>query len=487
MTAQQFEPATPRAILAHLGLFDRLEPTLDRFANRQQAFDWLHLGLTDIPVGQVLDLIRHSPTLLPPRTGHMGNWEEIGHGRAGMMDFNQAICSQGYGYPLIYCFNQTEDMALERGDWVYLPGSLIDHGKRTLLPLYTWDGQGLVERQREQPLFTPFVQTSLDGAQISLNSLHWQRMQQFQQFEFRLEAQSVWQHAELAKAIVQHLLEQAAIQPNARRAFQDILSHQVSLDGTMQRVAIQHEAQGYRMGAMFYSSAAELAEASMLPWLAVAEPASFFANIKRLPNQLPLCSHLLAGIFSAIFHTHYPSATVDRQTMCRPFNPHFHWGARDMAGYPPYRNGYIAEKSTTKSYRTMCQSIIDRFDEVDPMLLILLPAVIFALCPTNQHPHDAEALAALFEQVQQLEPNSDQASYQQAISQRVAVWLDHQRSALSAYWINRFAPRQGILHSQTLVSSRPVEPVGFRQLSFRQACMIVGALIHWLVPRPASA
>jgi len=193
-----------------------------------------------------------------------------------------------------------------------------------------------------------------------------------------------------------------------------------------------------------------------------------------------------AALF-AFARRHFLGTTVERQTMCRPFNPHFHWGARDMAGYPPYRNGYIAEKSTTKSYRTLCQSIIDAFDEVDPMLLILLPAVIFALCPTNQHPHDAEALTELFKQVQQLEPSSDQTTYQQTISQQVAGWLERQRTILSTYWIHRFAPRQGILHTQTLVSSRPVEPIGFRELSFRQACMIVGALIHWLAPNSALA
>ena len=52
----------------------------------------------------------------------MGNWEEIVQGRARVMDFNKAICASGLGYPLIYCFNQTEDEALLAGDWAYLPG-----------------------------------------------------------------------------------------------------------------------------------------------------------------------------------------------------------------------------------------------------------------------------------------------------------------------------------------------------------------------------
>ncbi|PZD96795.1 hypothetical protein DNH61_06250 [Paenibacillus sambharensis] len=452
---------------------------IQQFASRERAFDWVHVGNTDLPIHEVLNAIKQSEELLPPRSGHMGNWEEITLGRAGVMDFNHAICAEGYGYPLIYSFNQTEDSELTGGDWVYMPGSVLEQGVRSELNLYTWDGASFVQRNRIRPLFVPFVLTEADGVLQPVSQLHWSRMTAAGQFSFRLEGAAIWEHGKLVKDVLRELLETAAVHPNPRRAYQDLISHQVSLDGTMVRAELEREGAAYRLGATRYAGTDELVDAVMLPFQAVAEPQAFFANIRELPDTLPILSNIIAGVLSAVVHTHYPGAQVVRDQMTRPFNPHFHWGARDMAGYPPVRKGYFAEKSTIKSYRHICQTIIRNFHEIDPLYFILMPAAVFTLWPADCHEADrwciGQLISSVKEKTDQLSGRPDQMM--PCISQIVEEWLSGAESQCSHYWLNRFGTRRGILNEGDIPrSSRPVEPDGFGHLTFRQACMIVGAL-----------
>lgn len=477
---------TPIEMLSELGV--KNHEMFEEFASRKLAFSWIHLGTTDLQIGRLLDLIRKNPALLPPRSGHMGNWEEIVLGRAGVMDFNKAICAQGFGYPLIYSFNQTEDGGMQHGDWVYLPGSVVENGVRTELPLFTWDGTQFVRRDREYPLFTPFVLTEANGQRLPLTKIHWRRMKQFSEFQFRLEASVVYDHEALVRSILGVLIEEAQQQTNPRRAFQDLLSHQVSLDGRMTRADLERDGQGYRMGEEYYEDLDKLVNAAMIPFLAVLKPDAFFAGIADYPAYLPLPSNVLSGVLSAIFSAHYPGHPVDRSRMTQPFNPHFHWGARDMAGYPPVRKGYFSEKSTIKSYRKICQTIIDQFPEVDPVFMVLMPAVVFALCPTNLHYGDVERMATLILRVKESTDHlADQPDLMMdAVKRAVAEWLPLAQDGLSDYFLNRFYRRRGILNEGKLhVYSEPVEPQGFRELTFRQACMIVGALIEALTPEEA--
>lgn len=450
------------------------EVAVAELTHRQRAYDCVHLGMQNCSIATLLDLLQAEPALKPPRTGHLGNWEDIALGRAGAMDFNQSICANGFGYPLIYCFTQTEADS-GSGDWVYLPGSLLEQGQRQVLPLYTWDGNAYVRRSRDRSLFCPFVQTEIDGTLIPLTALHWQRMQAISGFRFGLEATAIVNHAAEVRSMLALLLEEASQRQNARRAFQDLISHAVAKDGTVSRCEIRREGQGYWLDDCYYPTIKSLVEHALIPFQAVTQPQQFFDHIADLPPLLPVLSNFLVGIFSALFATHYPDIQQVQSPVTSPFNAHFHWGARDMAGFPPRRKGYFVERSTTRSLRSICASLVNHFPEVNPVCMVLLPASIFMLCPTSAHPQDAELLANLFQQVQQVSGSLD--SMQQTIEDLTQSWLAHHAAALSPYFLQRFYPRRGVLHGGNLPAvSTPQEPEGFRALTFQQACMMVGAL-----------
>ena len=308
---------------------------VEAMASRKCAFKAVHMGERDLPIGTLLDLITSDAALCPPRTGHIGNWGNIARGRAGAMDFNKAICAPGYGYPLLYCFTQTETETPRQGDWGYLPGSLVDGDVRTPLRLHAWDGTEFVPCSHAVPRFTPFIQAELDGELKPLTEVHARRLDPIGPHPFKLEQAIFADQEATIRPLLTALIDEARGRDNPRRALQDLISHSVALDGTMARCDLALDGKGFKLAETYYPSTEALVEHALVPFRAVARPRQFMAEIAHLPWQLPVASNLLIAVLSAILETHLPGASFPSSHVVGPINPHLHWGGRDMAGYPP--------------------------------------------------------------------------------------------------------------------------------------------------------
>ncbi|WP_329049441.1 DUF6025 family protein [Streptomyces violaceus] len=449
-------------ILDRLGL--RRAADADALTAGAKTFVPVHVGTHDVTIGALLDALNADPALLPPRTGHLGNWEDIAAGRSGPMDFNTAICGGGHGYPLIYGFTRTE-AATEGGDEAYQPGSLIEKGKRHTLPLHTWDGTRFVRRDRSKPLFCPLVQAEVDGQLVPLVELHWQRMLALPGYRFRQWAAALTDRAPLVTDMLTLLLERAAAQ-GRNQAFAELISQAVRLDGEVSRCDLRPDGTGYVLDGHRYPSARAVAEAVMLTVRALVEPAGFFARMRDLPPVLPVMSLQLTNVLFALLDVHHPDAPAGPPES--PFITHLHWGARAMAGCPPRRGGYLSRRSTVRSLRAITDPLVRHFDEAGPVAFVLLPAQAFMLCPPSTAPDDAEALAELFRGVRAAGP---EAAYDTTLT-----WLDSHRDRLSEYLRGRFRSGSGVPADDTPREvAVPVEPEGFRELTFRQACGAVAA------------
>ncbi|MFC7264920.1 DUF6025 family protein [Streptomyces lutosisoli] len=457
-----------------------LSPAAEALTERGGVFAPVHLGTRDVRVGTLLDAVHAEPGLLPPRSGHLGNWEDIALGRSGPMDFNTAVCGGGHGFPLIYGFTQTE--AEEAGgDDVYLPGSLVEGGRRRPLPLHTWDGRAFVRRDRSRPLFCPLVRADVDGELTPLVEVHWRRMRALTGYRFELEATRLLAHAPLVTDMLCVLLAEAGRKENPRRAFTELISHAARLDGRVGRCELRPDGTGYLLDGHRFGSARELAEAALLPLRALTEPRWFFDTLSALPPVLPVMSHLLTTVLSALFGVDYPDvrqrADVPEQVTALSrapgltddgFRVHLHWGARAMAGCPPRRGGYFGRKSTARAMRGITGPLVRDFAEAHPLCFVLLPAPVFMLCPPGTSAGDAEVLAGLFKTT--LSAPGDQA-YETALG-----WLAGHRDALSAYVLDRFRDGSGVPHDgASREPAVPVEPDGFRELTLRQASALVAA------------
>ena len=431
------------------------------------SFSAVHLGTKDVPIGAVLDLIHRDPGLLPPRTGHLGNWEDITLGRSGPMDFNTAVCGAGHGYPLIYGFTRTEADS-PGGDEAYQPGSLINGGNRRLLPLHTWDGRRFTERDRSRPLFCPMVQTDTGGGLTPLVDVHWQRMLSLTGgYRFRQWATSLLDNTPLLTQMLGILLEAARADPNPHRALGEVISHAARLDGAVDRCDLVPDGtHGYLLDGHRFSSTEALVDAVLLPLRALTEPRRFFDGMSGHPPVLPVISLLLTNVLFALLGDHRPDEKgIPAED---PFITHLHWGARAMAGCPPRRNGYFTRRSRMRPMRDLTATLVKHLPQARPVCFLLLPAQTFMLCPPDTSPTDTEAMSALFRAVRAAAPDAAHETARAAIDKEGAGFSDYLR--------DRFRDGTGV-PSGTAVREPavPTEPEGFRDLTFRQASAVVAA------------
>jgi len=351
------------ALLPRVGLLDgdRREhdtdrTALDRLRRGEQGFHLVHLGLRDVSLGQLEDCIHGDPALLPPRTAHLGNWSNIALGRSGLQDYNKTICvDRALGYPLVFDFNQTETVDLNAGDFVYLPGSLVDGDRRQLLPVLTWDGRHFAARDRNKPYFCPFVHTSLEGERVPLPEAHWRRMRRLAGFEFRGNSSYYVDQERLVRPLVTALVQHACNQRDPERGLAEVIDRTVRLDATVQRISPRIQGRGLHLGDQRYGSTAALVDAVMLPYLAAARPREFWGSPRDLPREMPLLSNSVTTAFFPLLATHRPNGSEGEW----PFVTHLHWGGPAMAGFPPKRRGYLAKRKMIRRLERMLLRMLD--------------------------------------------------------------------------------------------------------------------------------
>lgn len=480
---QSTQPRTPTDIYRELGLFDKTnnapklpEHRLALLEKREIGFDWVHMGTSALAIRDLLEVIRSTQYLAVPRTGHFGNWDDIAKGRAGMLDYNKAVCGRNLGYPLILDFNQTEDSALEAGDWIYMPGSIIAEGRRKRLKLMSWNGEEFADCDPNEAYFTPFVMVRNNGGLIPLSEVHRNRMNRLPGFEFRYQSSFLRHNEQLMVEIFHELIEDARSRAD-HKALQRVVDRFVFKNGKVHRAPVEFRGPGFWCQGTYFANTAEFVAAAMLPFKAADEPRAFFENIGDLPELMPLASAPMIGMLLAVFNSHYPEVSICRDRMTRPGNPHLHWGALGMAGYPPRNRGYFF--TNAGKVRKLHQAVVDRFSDLDPVYYVLLPAAIFSLFPSSAIDRDVELIEDLVAQVHTKTDNLIHKSNLLApeIENCVREWIAQRRSHLSDYFVGRFASRRSVLtHKPAPEAGEPIEPEGFDALTLQQASMMVGVL-----------
>ena len=451
-----------QALLDGLGLAQAVDA--EGLLSGRKTFGVVHAGQHDVRIGTALDLIRTDPDLLPPRTGHLGNWADIAAGRAGPMDFNTAICGERYGFPLIYGFTRTEARE-PGGDQAYQPGSSIIRGQRRDLSLHTWNGERFQARDHERPLFCPLVLAEVGGELVPLVEVHWQQMLGTADYPFVQWAQALTARAGMVTDMLTLLLEQAGAQGRTQ-AFAELISHSVRLDGQVGRCDLQPDGAGFVLDGYRYPSARSLAEATMLTVGALAEPRWFFDHLREMPAVLPVMSLQVTNVLFAELGMHRRAWREGRVEA--PLITHLHWGARAMAGCPPKRNGYLVRRSTVRSLRAISDPLVEHFAAAQPAAFVLLPAQVFALCPPSTSPQDLELMGLLVKTIASTNPDGAHAA--------ALHWLEEQADQFSPYFRGRFQLGAGVpADGRRRKAAHLEQPEGFTDLTFRQACAAVAA------------
>lgn len=484
------EADSPEPLLQSLGLFDQVAntPPLDwrkmlRFEERQLAFDWAHMGNSEITLAQLVATLQGEAFLSPPRTGHLGNWSNIVHGRACTHDYNNLTCGRhGIGHALIFDINQTESDRPGVGDWSYLPGSLVERGERRPLDLATWDGQSFRRRNRSVPRFTPFTLASLDGGLVPLVSLHRDACRQLPGFEFRFLSPALLRQEGLFRRVLEVLLIHARSREKPEALLRRLFDRRVWLDGRVERVSLELSGRGLRMADRSYAGIDDFIDQALLPLQVAASPDDLPARVKELPACMPMMAPTLLTLLEAVLNTHYPDVGAPPPGPPRACNPHLHWGGPKMGGHQPQLRGYFAEHA--RHLRKMFRPVIEDLPEVEPVFFVLLPAAIFNLCPHEALARDVVLMDRLMTAVSRKAGPllGRPAEMCLSIEQTVGDWQTGARNELSPYIVNRFAPRPGFVCSLP----HPIEGElallpSFLRLTVQQASMTMGAIkrLRW--------
>lgn len=477
-------------LLRSLGMFDQVANaspldgrTMLRFQKRELAFDWTHMGNSEISVGRLIAVLQGHASLSPPRTGHLGNWHNIVHGRAGSYDYNHITCGRlGIGHALLFDLNQTESETPGKGDWAYMPGSLLRHTKRQILSLRTWDGQAFRLRSRESPLFTPFTLTDVDGQQLPLTAFHRRNCGLLPDFQFRYLSSTFMALqgtiCRVLTVLLEDIVRQEKPEPMLRRLFDRV----VSLDGRVERAPLALAPGGFRMGERYYAGVGELIEHALLPIRVAASPDEFPSWVRDLPDQMPLIAAPLLILLEAVLNTHYPGIEEPPAYATSPCNPHLHWGGPAMAGYQPQIRGYFYDH--TRHLRKLFRTVVRELGDIDPVFYILLPAAVFNLCPHGSSPQDLALVNDLLEKIYSTTRNltGRPAEMNRSIEATVQQWHTSTKDLLSSYIAMRFSPQQGRINSlPTSAEGELILLPGFTRLTIQQASMTMGAIkrLQW--------
>jgi len=446
-------------------------------ASGERTLEWVHAGMADVPVGQVIDALRRQDRWLPPRTGHIGNWGDIRRGRSVMIDYNKTICTDlRIGTPLVYAFTETEADD-GTGDWIYLPGSVVERGQRRPLALVSFDGSDFVARERNGRLLVPFAFTRDGGALQSLPEYHRSASMTASPEEaaFVNVAERVAGQADRYVALTEGLLREALRQPNRERSVSAVIGRVMTLDGRAVREPLTIVGDAFRLGDGEAMSAAEVARLSLEPFLAAARPDGLADRLPGLPWRVPLVSNTYVSYLRGAFETHHPTAG---DSCPGDYVLHPEWGALAMAGYPPKARGHFTEKAHLRDLRFLVDAGLAVDPTARPVAYVVLPASIFTLLATDAHPDDAAALEELFRAcagVYHVDPGEMAAR----VTAAAAGWWAASEARLSPYFRRRWSARRSVANDVTLPDgSSAVVPDSFRDLTMRQASMLVGSLLE---------
>lgn len=482
----------PLSILKFFGEYDLSKKKLyqsyfkkvEDFKSRKLSFDWIHAGKLTITIGELTRFIQNTDIICPPRTGHLGNWQEIFSGRGGALNHNDVVCGEKkLGYPLIVDFNQTENINLSAGDTVYLPGSIIKNNIRNQLPLLTWNNKCFKKRSRESSYFTPFVVTEIENQLVSLANIHRNHCSFYKNVQFISTIMCT--NKKLVKDIACKILEEIQRGNCSTVKTDDIIDRKIYLDGRVVRDPLKLINNCYTLDEERFSSVESLIEAAFIPFEIANDSMLLFDNIKELRLYFPFFSLSFIHVMYCVLKTHL---TSEGEITGKPFmfNPHLHWGAYDSAGYPPISKGYFRQKIV--SIRNIYNALMPLFQNIEPALFILLPSAIFNLLPPRTYINDYNYIDELFSSINKNTSNIPSNKPQELmliIKKTVSNWIDKYINKISSDYMHRFSRNRCIYNPELQTATTVINMPSFDQLTIQKASMILGSL-HELALSRAS-
>ncbi len=434
----------------------------------QFGISWIHLGYSGVTIEELITFIKNNSTLSPPRTGHLGNWQEILKGRSSALDHNYFVCKNNLGHAYITDFTLTESKDLSFGDSVYLPASIIEKGRRTFLPLYYFnENHQWTKCSEEQSYFCPFICTKNNNDLVPLTQK--QRNIFPNEFKVKYISDTFNKYKNEIKKIFILLLSECT-KENSKISPNDLVDRTVSLQGVLKREKLHYLSGKFLLGDYEFRNIEHLADEMFESIIASTNLFNFIetnAHKKHIPFlSLPLMCVLDYIVYQIENHAHLKNMN----TVC-----YFEWGAFGSAGFPPWSKGYYSQKFPT------IKQIYKVIHNHDPQLyknflFILIPSTVFNLLPNTLFKNDEILLNPIFQGGKDILIQQPNLSSDILMKEIETFCLKNvRREKLSWYFNKRFAAQRTIQHEHEINELGDVfNTQAFSNLTFQLASMILG-------------
>ncbi len=236
---------------------------------------------------------------------------------------------------------------------------------------------------------------------------------------------------------------------------------------------------GVELNDLGFQSVDAFVDAALLPIQFAFDPELMLSEIGSLPQLMPLISGLCHNLIYGLLRTHElaparPDSSQHPATGASTLNLHVHWGATQMAGFPPAQLGYISRN--VDFFRLMLSRLIKVRGGGLRLHYVLAPAVIFTLIPNEAYPTDCALVEALFDDLASFGPpvETDGGRMDQ-LREHVRAWRRQRWEGLSTYYKANFGPVRCMLAPGTPQQGGYRVSESFLNLTFAEACQVVSA------------
>lgn len=371
----------------------------------------------------------------------------------------------------------TEQVENQIGDLVYRPTSFIEDNKIKKLMLFSAEQGVWREGDLDKSYFCPFVRvgsTDRDSKlETSLTDFHQQRFTEKMKFKFHLEADFFVYYKNAICSLTRDLFDVACRLDNPKRLLANIFSHLAYQSGQLEAIKdFKVEESMILLNEEKYLSIEHVIESAFFALQAQIDPEFQKHQVSQLTHATPIFAGIYILFLEALFQADHfvdvknnmstTSADISNLAVARSY-VHLHWGARNMAGCPPFIPGYFFSSSTQRKLKTLFGFISEVRPEVKDVSFVILPAVIFYLIPTGKVDKDSDILADFFQTARKAELSSED----------VKSWVKNMAPHLSPEFKSRFTLKSFYDRDQFQepgVSDRFIIPEGFLDLPI---CLLV--------------
>ncbi len=440
---------------------------LEDMDKKNASFDWINLATSSLLIGDTIEDIKKSQMHIP-RTGHIGNWEDIFYSQAGSLDYNYLVCNHfEVGYPYIFDFNQTETKDLSSGDTIYLPASKVKKGKQKPLETYIYDKESFHKTDPSLSYFTPYVFIKEGNDFKPLVQTHKENMEELYN-NITYQSELILKKFNIVEKALEIIINKVLETPNNQKLLETIIDRIVISNGLTYRIKPKVIGGQIIFDDLIFENAKEVIDSIKDTIKTIYEPN--INNITQKRKRILLSNHMVQVINMLLL------SQFSYQGENGDISVHIQWGAIGMSGIPPFKKAYFTDNR--KRVRSIFDALLSSGDNsFKKSLFIIIPSIVLILLHRDTSYNDVNILNSILKILD--ENIKDYKNFDtNIIKEELVNAISKEFNQFSPYMKEKIINLRSPLYSIEHDNGRYLSTGGILDLSFRKAIITLGILMR---------